>query len=148
MGVADGLKPPPLGRIVHALDRRNDVFVASQSVISVGEIPKIPVGVEGIKAHRLFQKLNRLRRLLGVDERVGVFCDNVAVVWIERHGVRIFDERFLELFAIELGVAQFGKAASIERVELLGAAREIGCDLERFIGGCGPRIAPVEIVCA
>ena len=60
----------------------------------------------------------------------------------------IFDERLLELFAIELGVAQFGKTASIERVELFGASGEIDSDFERFIGGRRPRIAPVEIMCA
>src|SRR5277367_6024767 len=45
MGVADGLKPPPLGRIVHPLDRRYDVLVALQGVVGVGEIPEVPIGI-------------------------------------------------------------------------------------------------------
>jgi hypothetical protein len=112
---------------------------SGQSIVGIiGEIPKIPIRVEGVEAHRLFQKLNGLRRLVGVDERVGVFGNDVAVVRIERHGVPIFDERFLELLAIELGVAQFGKAASVERVELFGAPRKIGRDLKRLLGDRGP----------
>ena len=126
MSITYGLKAPPFGRIMHTLDSRDDVFVTPQSIVSVGEIPKIPIRVEGVKAHRLFQKLNRLRWLFRVDERVGVFRNDIAIVRIERHGVLIFDERFLELFAIELGVAQFSKAASIERVELLGGSLSAG----------------------
>jgi hypothetical protein len=38
MSITYGLKAPPFGRIMHTLDSRDDVFVAPQSIVSVGEI--------------------------------------------------------------------------------------------------------------
>jgi hypothetical protein len=36
--------------------------------------------------------------------------------------VRIFDERFLELLAVELRVTELGEPLSVQAIELLGAA--------------------------
>ena len=104
------------------MDRRDDIFGAAHRIVGVGQIPEVPIGIVGIEPHRLFQKLDRSLRLLGIDQGVGVFGDDVGVVRIERHRVRVFGKRLVVLSAVELGVAELGEAARVEPVELLGAA--------------------------
>jgi hypothetical protein len=44
-----------------------------------------------------------------IDQRVGIFGDDVAVVGIEGKRVRVFGERFVELFLIELALPSSAK---------------------------------------
>ena len=135
-----------LGRIVHALDRRDHVIRLPHRVVDVCEIPEIPVRIVGIEPHRLLHEFDRPLRLLNIGERVGVFRDDVAVVRIERQCLLVFRDRLVVLSAVELGVTKFGEAARVEPVEFLGAARKRDGRFERFARRDGPRITPVEVM--